>query len=104
MEKRKEHIIKLNVDYIKFVSEMKTKKLLESNPEKLKNLYEEHMNLFSHNCSRVINRTMRKELREVLSQCLTENNLSFEEYKKFSEKLTDNTSNNNYLKVIVKRN
>ena len=103
IEVSKESKIKLNVDFVLFVSKVIKEKLLVSGKENLRKVYLENVNVKSYNnIERVSNRSKREKLRSVLNEVLKENGLSFEEYKNVSDKLVEKIKEkkvSNYIEV-----
>ena len=103
MEKNIKKKIKLNFNYLVFISELKKSKLLvdEKNKEKIIKLYSEIVNLRFNNLKRVDFRVKRKELKGELNKSLKELNISENEFKELSNNLRDlsNKKVSNYIVV-----
>ena len=95
---------KLNVSFVKFVSEL-VKNKVSVISEKVKENYENNLELNFSNVGRVSKRSLRVELRGVLESVLKEENIKFSEYKEMLNLMNENkrSSNNNYIEVIIKK-
>ena len=95
--------IRLNINYLDFISRIKKEKLEEVNKEKIESVYNEEMGLVFNNVKRVSSRVKRSMLSEVLKRECEKRNLSIEEFKKIDSKVIRESKerNNNYVSVKI---
>lgn len=95
--------IKLNVNFIDFISRVMKEKLLSKNVEELKELYLSDVKVKSSvNVLRVSDRVKRDKLRNVLEKVLKEKGISFDEFDKVSNEVVSvlrEKKGSNYIEV-----
>jgi len=87
--------VKLNVNFLLFVKEVKNMKDLNLIEKK----YNEIVELKFSNVSKVLSRIERDELKEIKREKLKELNVNDDEYKKVIEMLNKNRKKRNYIEV-----
>ena len=97
-------LIRLNINYLNFINEIKDKNLVVDNKNKdnIIKLYENIVNLRFNNIERVNKRLSRKELNNLLVNELKERKINLEEIKLIGENLISlNNKKRNYLSLEV---
>jgi len=91
MKSNKRKVVKLNINYIKFIKELVSKKiaLSSSNRKKIEKMYLDTTKLKFSNLPRVSGRVNRKEVRPLLVERLKILNLPESKFKEADVKIVD---------------
>ena len=98
--------VKLNTNFIDFVAEVITKKLMSKDKTALKEMYIETLKLKSaNNIHRVCDRTKREILKPALEKVLKAKGIEFEQFDQVSNELVAKIrekKSSNYVEVAAK--
>ena len=105
MEKEIKKEVKLNINYLRFIKELRDSKISieKSNKEKIESLYSEIVDLRFNNIKRVDFRVKREEIKEELKEVLRNMGVKESEFKDISKKLRDLSKKNLENSYIVKK-